>query len=68
MKKPYQPKTFDVVFNGARGINPKTIQLVWNGAEYIYFLRNFIRPVLKGLFRKVYITHTINLVGKAYIK
>ena len=27
-EKPYQPKIFDVVFNGARGINTKIIRLV----------------------------------------
>ena len=32
-----------------------------------FYLPNFIYRVLKGLFRKAYIMHTINLAAKAYI-
>ena len=32
-EKLYQPKTFDVVFNGARGINRTITRLEQNGAK-----------------------------------
>ena len=35
-EKPCQPKTFDVVFNRARGINRTIVRLVQNGAEYTF--------------------------------
>ena len=35
-KKPYQPKTFGVNFNGARWINRTIIWPVKNGSEYIF--------------------------------
>ena len=44
-EKPYQPKTFNVVFNGARRINKTTIGLVQSGAEYNFYLLNFTRRV-----------------------
>ena len=34
--KTNQPKTFDVIFIGARGINRTIIRLVQIGAEYIF--------------------------------
>ena len=53
LKKTYQPKTFDVVFNGARGINQTIIfgqcEIELNVS---FHLPNFIRRVQKGLFRK----------------
>ena len=35
-EKPYQSKTFDVVFNGVHGISLIIIRLVKNGAEYTF--------------------------------
>ena len=35
--------------------------------DIFFCLPNFIYRVLKGLFRRAYIMHTINLVEKAYI-
>ena len=46
----YQPKTFDLVFNGAHVMNRIIIRLLYNGAEYIFF----IYLTLYAMCKKVY--------------
>ena len=49
-EKPYQPKPFDIVFNGAREINPAIIRLAQNEAEYIFLIYLILYSVCKKAY------------------
>ena len=56
--KPYQFKTFDVVFNGASGINWTILPLVQNGVENIFFIYLILYSVCKKTYLEKHTSST----------